>query len=391
MSKILIIFPRLEPFKQWHYMPYSALCVASYWINHGAKVRIHDERLYPLKTTDITWADTIMFTAYTGFQVTDAYRLTKQIKATLPDKKIIWGGPHADLLPQQCLDDENIDMVIQGYMETGQYDIPWHLVDIEKYINPDTKRFIYISSYGCPGQCTFCATKPKRKLVFISLDKVERDIDNLMKLHTFRECIMYDATLFTRPERALFISRLMKKHNLQFICDSRADEIYKTDKTILDEIMASGLKQITIGLESGSPAVVEHMKKGKNHLENYRKCAEILSHFHIKMCSGVIFGTPGEGPEDIWQTIEYIKEIKAINPNFYISSTFFKPLPCTEMAEMCKEYGYIEPDSLQGWAEYGEQGHYKYNQFDDVPWIKDIERYKAIYNKFTAENGGLFI
>lgn len=389
--KILLIFPKLEPNKQWHYVPYSALCVASYWLNYGYDVKIHDERLNPLQMEDILWSDMVLVTSYTGYQITDAYRLIKEVKCACPDKQVIMGGPHATLLPNQCMNDKHIDGVITGYMETGQYNMPWHLVDIEKYINPATERAIYIGSYGCPGTCTFCATKTKRKLIFIPLDKIERDIDNLMSMHKFKEMVFFDATVFTMPERALFISRLMKKHNLKWICDSRADEICRTPKETLDEIVNSGLKQITIGLESGSPAVVERMKKGKNHLDNYRKCAEIMSQYDVKMCSGVIFGTPGEGLEDIKQTIDYIKEIKRINPNFYISTTFFKPLPDTVMADMCKKYGYKEPDTLEGWAEQGEQGHYHYNQWESVPWINEIDEYRRIYDEFVTGNSGIFI
>jgi len=391
MPKILLIFPKLEPDKPYHYMPFSSLAVASYWLNHGVEVRIHDERIKPFDMRDVAWADSVMLTMYTGYQVTDGYRLIKLIKSEMPDKKIILGGPHPTLLPEQCLEDKHIDAIIQGYMETGGYELPWHLVDVEKYINLITERFMYISSYGCPGQCTFCATKKRRKLVFIPLDKAERDIDNLMQLHKFRECVMFDATLFTKPERAFFIANLMEKYNLQWICDSRADEICRTPKDMLDSIVNSGLKQITIGLESGSPAVVERMKKGMNHLENYIKCAEIMSQYPIKMCSGVIFGTPGETPDDIRLTIDYIKKIKSINSNFYISTTFFKPLPDTVMADMCREYGYKEPSTLAEWAEYGEQGHYHYNQWEDVSWIEDIEEYHRIYDGFVAENGDLFI
>lgn len=391
MKKILLIFPKLEESKSFHYMPYSALCVASYWINNGAEVRIHDERINPLEWQDITWADEIMISAFTGYQITDAYRLIKHIKRLFPNKKITLGGPHATLLPEQCLQDKNIDDVSAGYAETGEYELPWNLVDIKKYVNPSTERFIYISSYSCPGTCTFCATKTRSKLIFIPLEKVERDIDNLMKLHKFREAVFFDATVLTKPERAFFIAKLMKKHNLQWICDSRADEICRTPKNMLDEIINSGLKQITIGLESGSQKVVDNMKKGKNHLENYKKCAEIMSNCNIKMCSGVIFGTPGESPEDIKQTIDYIKEIKKINPNFYISTTFFMPLPCTEMSDMAKSYGYKEPQTLQKWAENGANLHYHYNKYQSSMWIQEPEEYKRIYDEFVAGNSDLFI
>lgn len=203
---------------------------------------------------------------------------------------------------------------------------------------------------------------------------------------------MFDSTIFTIPTRALFISRLMKRHNLQWICDSRADEICRTPKNILDEIINSGLKQITIGLESASPTVVERMKKGKFHLEKYIKCAEIMSNYPtVKMCSGVIFGIPGESPIDIKLTIDYILKIKKINPNFRISTTFYMPLPMTEMCNDAIKYGYIEPKSLKEYAERGADMHYKYNSYQSSLWIKNPEEYHKIYNNFVEENADLFI
>ena len=61
------------------------------------------------------------------------------------------------------------------------------------------------------------------------------------------------------------------------------------------------------------------------------------------------------------------------------------------MADMAKEYGYVEPSSLEEWVEQGEANHYNYNQFQDAPWIQNIEEYKQIYDNFVAENRELFI
>jgi radical SAM superfamily enzyme YgiQ (UPF0313 family) len=394
MSRILLIFPKLEPDKDFHYAPISALSVASKLLANGYSVEILDQRIeenfYTLLAEILPKFDEVMISAFTGNQISEAYKIAMFIKIN-SSKKITLGGPHATAMSQQCLDDPLIDAVWEGYAERGEYLMPWHLIDIEKYINPMTERFIYISSYSCPGQCTFCATKERRQLVFLPQEKVEKDIDNLMALYPFKEMVLFDATVFTKPERVRFIAELAKKHNLKWICDSRADEICRTPKDIIEFAVKSGLKQITIGLESGSQQVVSKMKKGKNHLENYKKCAEIMSHYDVKMCSGVIFGTPGETPEDIKQTIKYIKEIKAINPNFYISTTFFMPLPDTEMCDMAKEYGYQEPKTLREWAKHGAESHYSYNKFHASMWINQPKEYRKIYDSFVAKNNNIFI
>jgi radical SAM superfamily enzyme YgiQ (UPF0313 family) len=153
----------------------------------------------------------------------------------------------------------------------------------------------------------------------------------------------------------------------------------------------SGLRQLTVGLESGSPRIVELMNKGKNHLEHFKVAAEKLTKLPVKLVSGVIFGTPTETPEDLQMTLDFILKIRAINPNFFVSSTFYRPLPNTVMSDLAKQHGYREPTSLKEYAEQGEKGHYFYNQFKSAPWIVEPEKYKAIYETFKAQNEGLFI
>jgi len=394
MKKILLIFPKLESYKNFHYMPVTALSVAAELLAQGHEVKIWDQRIEST-FKDIVWLLSddveVMITAFTGYQLSEAYRTAKEIKTNIRDKKIIIGGPHATALPVQTLESPYIDEVFVGEMDTGKYPLPYWLIDITKYINLATERFIYVSSYGCVGVCSFCSTKKRRKLMFLSFERIQTDIDYLMSHYSFKEAVFFDATLFTKPERAYFISQLMRKHKLSWIADSRADEIIRMPQGMLKDIAESGLTQLTIGLESGSESIAKIMKKGKDHLENYKKCAEIMAIYpHVKMVSGVIFGCPGETIDNLLETIEYIKMIKEINQNFFISTTFFRPLPDTEMADMCKEYGYVEPQSLEEWAELGQQNHYEYNIFMDASWIQDIDNYKKIYDNFVAENGDLF-
>jgi len=393
MSKTILFFPKLEEFKTAHYMPISLLAAATNMVQKD--IVIIDQRVEPdyqtKLATELERANFFMCSVYTGYQLTEAYKVSKWVKTLFPHVQVVWGGPHCSSLPEQTLFSPYVDAIIQGDTDTGKNPLPFWLIDIEKYINPETKRFMYVSSMGCVGNCSFCATVPKRKLMFLPLERVQGDIDYLMSKYDWKECVFFDATIFTMPGRALALSQLMMKHNLQWICDSRADEICKTDKNTLDEIVNSGLKQVTIGLESGSPAVVERMKKGKSHLENYLKCAKIMSQYDVKICSGVIFGTPGESPVDIRLTIEYIKRIKDINPNFYISSTFYMPLPMTKMCKEAVKYGYVEPASLKEYAERGAEMHYKYNSYNSSLWIKNPEEYRRIYEEFKNENKELFI
>ena len=369
------------------------MTVAAELLAQGHKVTIWDDRVDNVIEKSLLYliecSDEIMISAFTGYQLSEAHRFAKSIKKVYLNKKVILGGPHATALPSQTLESPYIDEVFVGEMDTGEYLLPYQLIDVDKYVNPETKRFIYVSSQGCPGVCTFCATKQKRPFKLLPMERVRTDIDNLMARYPFEECVFFDATLFSMSLRVLCISELMKKHKLSWIADARAPEIAKEPN--LAVLVERGLKQLTIGLESGSPRIVDMMNKGKNHLEHFQQAAKKLAQFPIKMVSGVVFGTPGETVEDLQQTIDYIKRIKEINPNFQISTTFFRPLPGTEMTEMAKEYGYREPRSLEEYAELGEQSHYSYNEYRDAPWIPEPDKHRALYERFRSEHKDLFI
>lgn len=391
MSKILLFFPKMEESKPHHYMPISALAVASYLLTQGHEVMIFDQRVDAAEelVTGVVEADEIMVSAYTGYQLGEAVKFAKSVKQYSPEKKITFGGPHVTALPEQTLASPYVDEVVIGDVDIGEHPLPYHLIDIERYINPSTKRFIYVSSYGCVGNCTFCATKQKRPFKLLPMERVRTDINNLMARYPFKECVFFDATLFSMSLRVLCISESMKKYKLSWIADARAPEIAKEPN--LAVLVERGLKQLTIGLESGSPRIVDTMKKGRNHLEHFKQAAEKMAQFPIKMVSGIVFGCPGETIQDLQQTIDYIKAIKEINPNFYISTTFFRPLPGTVMTDIAKEYGYKEPSSLEEWARLGEQSHYSYNEYREAPWIPDRDKHRSLYEKFKSENKGLFI
>ena len=394
MKHIIIFFPKLDESHQHHYIPISALAVASRELSRGNEVIVFDQRIRHLRefTGILEWADEIIFTAYTGLQLTEAYRMALKIRDKADDLgiKLVLGGPHATAKPAECHRNGIFDRIEVGYAEHGENPLPWELVNVENYVNPKTQRFMYVSSYGCPGHCTFCATKKRNPWIQLPLAKVERDIDYLMALHPdFKECALFDATAFTDKKRALEINRIMKKHELNWMADARACELIGVQPSFFKDF--TGLKHLTIGLESGSQKVILTMEKGLNHLKIFEEVARMMAQTNIKMISGVVLGCPGETPEDLLATIRYIKHIRKINPNFFISSTFFRPLPETKMADYAMAYGYRPPTSLVGWIELGAENHYSYNIFNNSPWIYDIERYHKIYDEFRKEFDYMFV
>jgi radical SAM superfamily enzyme YgiQ (UPF0313 family) len=134
------------------------------------------------------------------------------------------------------------------------------------------------------------------------------------------------------------------------------------------------------------------MRKGRGHLTKYREVAARLNQASISFVSGLVLGVPGETPEDLLETISYIRTIREISPEFRLSTTFFRPLPGTHLFnELCRQ-GYSFPDSLANWAkDGGAKTGFLYNEWMDIPWMDDRtkETYRNVYEQFLQQHGDI--
>ncbi len=105
--------------------PQGMFYLGSYLKRRGVKVYlIHGELSNPREELDkiISKVDLIGFSVVT-MQVSSSLGLSKYIKKNYPEKKIIWGGIHPSLLPEQTIKNEYVDYVCQREGEGCLYDL----------------------------------------------------------------------------------------------------------------------------------------------------------------------------------------------------------------------------------------------------------------------------
>lgn len=440
-DKLLLIFPKLDREKDYHYIPYSSLSLAAPLESSDIDYNIFDERVEDLTVLSKSLQTTsiVGVTMFTGYQTHRGYELLKYIKTFNPDIVTVVGGPHVTALPIETLECEYVDYVVTGFAEqsfcnlvldihkngrqkniiSGVYSkknqfhvssmslkkfndnywlpLPFHKIDIERYINPSTKRGIYITQYGCIGKCTFCATPDTKKINQKPLNVIKIDLQNLLNVYPYESLWFADATLFTKKKRVLDVLNYFDEFkNVKWGADVRADEWirYSDDELIKIKEVGGGMARILIGLESGSTRIAEEiMKKGKNHLDIFREAVQKSLRIGVEVVSSLIFGVPGESCEDIIKTIKYIRGIRNIDPTFRLSTTFFRPLPGTELFTVLEKRGFIKANSLAQWAEEGASTHYLYNTWMDIPWMEETEKsnYEKLYHAFLNEHGDLLV
>jgi len=427
MSRIVLFFPKIES-QQINLLPLGLLLIAAPLIKNGYFVKIIDQRVEPdwkEKLLDELKQDPLLvgISVLTSKPILYGLEVSKLVKQN-SKAKVVWGGFHPSLSPEQTLKNEFVDIaVIREGEETllelanrlsknrdynnvlgiaykrnekiyvnsqrpfidlnKQLDIPYHLVEVEKYVQlrisssgEHGRELAMYTSRGCPFRCAFCYNKElnKRKWRAQSAEKVVMEIEKLVKDYQVTSFHIQDDEFFTDLDRVEKICQgLMKKNiKVEFISLCRIDYVCRMDDNFLSLIRKNGFKTLALGVESGSSRMLKIIQKDitvKQVLEAVAK----LKKFNIEGKYLFMIGFPGEKIEDMYKTTDLMREIKRINPFSLIPAwRIFTPFPGTDLYQKSVENGWDPPQDLEGWA------NYNFNTVK-MPWI-DEQRKKIIKN-----------
>jgi radical SAM superfamily enzyme YgiQ (UPF0313 family) len=327
--------------------------------------------------------------ALTGNSIHSVLDAIELVRRRAPDLPIVWGGYHASQAFQGILAEGLADYVVRGpgeaaavglaaalsnpdaatrrqllaevpnlvyrdgprivttsYERQGDMnDLPsmdYSLIDVPRYF-VDGERFIdYVSSYGCPYACTFCA-EPSHSLRRWRGLSPERVVDELVALHErYRpdRVNIQDPNFSSNPARVAAIAREMHHRGLEFnlLCDMRTRDVVRVaEKIDLVELREIGFKRIFIGVESGSDRMLKLIRKGSTTADAITAC-RLLDAAGIQSMTSFIHDFPQETVEDSEQTLDLATQLCQLKLNRQ-SHHFYTPYPMTEL------YGQLERQS----------------------------------------------
>ena len=217
-------------------------------------------------------------------------------------------------------------------------------LDIKKYfigylLHP------YVSFYtgrGCPAKCSFCLwpqTIGGHQYRAKSPEVVGRELEEAKALFgdKVREYMFDDDTFTIDKQRAIEISKHMKRLNLTWSCNARANLDYDT----LKELRDNGLRLLLVGFESGNQQILDNINKGVK-LEVARKFMANCKKLGILVHGTFIIGLPVETPETVEETIQFACEISPHTIQVSIAA----PYPGTELYAQAQQNGWFSDDSL---------------------------------------------
>ncbi len=195
----------------------------------------------------------------------------------------------------------------------------WDLLELDTYRGvPNgvfTKQYPFapiIVTRGCPYLCTFCSAHNivGRKLRHRSIDNVIEEIKLLYQEYGIKEIHIEDDNFtFDLGFAKEFCNRLIKLGlPLTYSCPNgvRLDRI---DIELLSLMKRAGFYNIYVGIESGSPRILKHMRKNLS-LEEISKKVDLIKEAGLEASGYFILGYPEETIEDMEMTISFARSLK---------------------------------------------------------------------------------
>ena len=358
------------------------------------------------------------------------YEVINAIKAAYPSAKILIGGTHATILPEEVLRAcEGIDYILrqeydytvgeiietdeiskvrgvsyrvndegedisslndydlsQGYEVRHTEDreplddldsLPYVSKVYQEFLNFDDYAYAFaqkpmiqiVSSRGCPNQCNFCSypsTMGGRIYRTRSVEDLADEFEYILKEIPEIKEIFIEDDTFTVDQNRV----------IDF-----CDEIIKRDlkpvwscNTRVDlkfetmkKMKEAGCRLLVCGYESGNQEVLNQIKKGIT-LEQSKAFAENARKLDIKVFGCFMIGLTGDNLDTIQETYKFAQSV-------YPDMCFFQqsvPFPGTGFYKWAKENGYLITEDYSKWL--NEDGYL--NCLVDYPYAdhKEIEK-----------------
>jgi radical SAM superfamily enzyme YgiQ (UPF0313 family) len=254
------------------------------------------------------------------------------------------------------------DLIEQDTLPPLPYDQLNEIYSIDKYLGKTylgERTLAYHSSIGCPFTCSFCAVVPTYEARWKAKPaaQVYRDVKYIKDNWGADAIEFHDNNFFVSEKRAVEFAKLILPEKMNWWGMARIDTMDKFKDESLALIRAAGCKIIFFGAESGNDKILQQLDKGGTQTgAQILRFAERLKKFDIIPEYSFVLGTPAPTPEEVTAQIEFdidfIKKVKAVNPDTEVVLYTYSPVP-TEGSELFNKVlatGFTFPQTLEDWV-----------------------------------------
>lgn len=382
------------------------------------------------------------FTVMPGPQLKQAIPIAQKIKEHFPQTVVVWGGYFASNQHKVVMESGWVDFVVYGpgdqafpaLLKALENEMPYEFIPnlvwknsagdviknakealldqdslpplpyesldefypLSQYLNPTflgKKTLAYHSSMGCPFTCSFCAVVPifEARWRGKSAQRIFQDIQWVKEKWGADSIEFHDNNFFVSEKRTVEFSRLMLKQGMRWWGEGRIDTIDQYSDDSLSLMRDAGCRMIFFGAETGNDALLKQMDKGGK-----QSAAQILAFAARMKKHGIIpeysfvLGMPADSEAEVWAQIEadlnFIKEVKNVNPDTEIIIYIYSPVPTegSDLYNRIKAAGFKFPATLEDWLSP------QWERFDQrrnplTPWltpamVRRIQDFETVLN-----------
>lgn len=318
----------------------------------------------------------------------DVIKTVNIIKTLNSEIKVVLGGPHIYLFPEETMDLKGVDYLVTGegeetfkelidhigdksklktipgiaFKDNGKFiktelrpliknidKIPFparHKVPYKKYTSLLSKGSIVttiFTSRGCPFMCSFC-DRPHFGKIFRarSSGNVVDELQECAKMG-ITDFLFYDDTFTVNKKRVIKICNEIINRKLDISWDIRA-RVDTIDEEMLRALKMAGCHGIHYGIESGTEKILKVLNKNIS-IDLAWKIFELTRKHKISILAYFMIGNPTETTDDVLTTF---KVMKLLNPD-YVHLTILTPFPGTKIYLDGLKSGDIKKDY---WGEF---------------------------------------
>ena len=337
--KIVLIEPRATEaniYSKLHMPLLGPVYLGTILKNRGHQVEIYNEDIfrpdYARLEADVIGVSVLTSTAKRGYEIAKRF----------PREKVIIGGVHASLLPDEASHfarqvvigegEEVIADIVEGKLqERIVYGKPIENLDCLPYpdfslikgYRPSSLLTPISTSRGCPFDCSFCSVTKMfgRKYRFRSAENVIEEISS----RNTNQLFFCDDNFTASPQRTHRLLGFMLKNKIKnWACQVRCDAA--KDNALLNLMAQAGCKVVCVGFESINQKSLKAYQKN----QTLQDIIHAIRSFHqrkIKIHGMFVLGSDNDSAKTVWETLKFAIKQKIDT----IQMSILTPFPGTKV------------------------------------------------------------
>jgi radical SAM superfamily enzyme YgiQ (UPF0313 family) len=322
-------------------------------------------------------------------KLASSWKIASIAKQVSPQCSVVLGGPHPTIAPESCFQSPAVDYVIRGEGEKTIEELSNLLqreelsrldfidglsfragalikhnkdraltTDLDEFPMPARHLSLFphlydsncmghlTTSRGCPYLCGFCGAQNiwTRKVRYRSIPSVLQEIESMMEIHGIRSFYFWDDSFTVNKARLKRLCEefLHRNYNISWGCTTRVDLI---DPETLDVMVRAGCTSIDVGIESGSPRMLNQINKGIT-VEMAEVAIRLVRERGIACNAFFMIGFPQETEDDVRLTMDLMSSLEMSRICFSV----FTPYPGCELYDTAAAMGLLNQN--MDWSKY---------------------------------------